>query len=116
MPPKKKVAKRKTSTRRRPVFMRGEGPRYTVHPQLGEGFFDSIGNFFKGAYDGVKKGVNFLRDSKIISGVSGMIGDPRAQAVSRISGQLGFGQPDIRSHMRTMGGRGGIPNVVQTTF
>ena len=46
----------------------------------------------KGIFDVVKKGINALRDTQLISKVAGMIPDPRAQKVAGVAGALGFGR------------------------
>ena len=45
-----------------------------------------------GFMDVVKKGINALRDTQLISKVAGMIPDPRAQKVAGVAGALGFGR------------------------
>lgn len=110
MPPKRKsVVKRKPSQRggaqsvgfRSTLAMRPIGPTGNAYAtidhlaprQTGSGFFDDV-------WSGIKSVGSFVKDNKLISTGLGLIGDPRAQAGSRIAGQLGFGKKKKRKTVR----------------
>lgn len=46
----------------------------------------------KGFLDVLKTGFNFLKDTKAISKIAGLIPDPRAKGVAAVAGGLGFGR------------------------
>ena len=53
------------------------------------------------------KGLNWIKDKKLISGGLGMVSDPRAQMLGRVAGLVGLGRRRVRSKTtRTMRGRG----------
>ena len=91
MPTKRKV-KRPTGikvygikSKKRPIMLGGARPMYHHHHQHGYGFFDSVGNFFKRAY-------NVVKNNKLISRVGSLIPHPAVQAAARVAGQLGLGR------------------------
>lgn len=66
------------------------------------------GGFFSGFTDLLSKGHDFLKNSKAISNISGLVPHPYAQALSGISGALGYGEnvPRKRGGAKRIKGRG----------
>ena len=93
MPPKKaKTAKPKGYTiRPHPMTGRGvkvnnkTGQMWEINPITGKGFWGSLWN-------GIKKGVGWLKDNKVISTVAKLIPHPAAQQVAGVAGAVGMGR------------------------
>ena len=98
MPPKKakKVTKKPKSYTIRPHPMTGRGVKvhnktgqmWEVDPITGKGFWGSLWN-------GIKKGVGWLKDNKVISTVAKLIPHPAAQQVAGVAGAVGMGRRPI---------------------
>ena len=98
MPPKKakKVTKKPKSYTIRPHPMTGRGVKvhnktsqmWQIHPITGKGFWGDL-------WSGIKKGVGWLKDNKVVSTVAKLIPHPAAQQVGAVAGQVGFGRPPI---------------------
>ena len=98
MPPKKtKMAKKKIVKRDaftvRPHPMTGMGVKvnnrtgqmWQIDPITGKGIWGDI-------WSGIKKGVGWLKDNKVISTVAKMIPHPIAQQVGSVAGTVGMGR------------------------
>ena len=53
--------------------------------QKGKGFFGDV-------FNGIKKGFNFLKDNKVISGVASLIPHPGAQGIAQGARLFGMGK------------------------
>ena len=53
--------------------------------QKGKGFFGDV-------FNGIKKGFNFLKDNKVISGVASMIPHPASQSIAQGARLFGMGK------------------------
>ena len=94
MPPKKakKVAKKSKGYTIRPHPITGMGVKvnklgqmWEINPITGKGFWGSLWN-------GIKKGVGWLKDNKVISTVAKLIPHPAAQQVGAVAGSVGMGR------------------------
>ena len=61
------------------------GQMWEIDPITGNGFWGSLWN-------GIKKGVGWLKDNKVISTVAKMIPHPIAQRVGSVAGTVGMGR------------------------
>ena len=98
MPPKKIVKKKKGKKASagftvRPHPMNGMGVKvnnktgqmWEIDPMTGKGFWGNL-------WSGIKKGVGWLKNNKVVSTVANLIPHPAAQKVGAIAGQVGFGR------------------------
>ena len=100
MPPKRKIVKRKTkkasdwTIHQDPMSGKGvkvnnrTGQMWQIDPMTGKGFWGDL-------WSGIKKGVGWLKDNKVVSTVANLIPHPAAQRVGGVAGQLGFGRRPI---------------------
>ena len=97
----RKAAPRKATVVKRTIIRKTTRRKTTKKGTMrGRGFKDSL-----------MTGLRFIKDNKVISGLTGMIPDGRAQTVSRLAGMVGLGRPrsglGVRSTTyRPMHGRG----------
>jgi len=102
MPPKKakkKIVKKvhkKDAFTVRPHPITGTGVKvnnrtnqmWQIDPITGKGFWGDL-------WSGIKKGVGWLKDNKVVSTVAKLIPHPAAQQVGAVAGQVGFGRRPI---------------------
>ena len=78
-----------------PVHHAGMGPHH-----------HSGGNIFHDAWNGIKKGANYIKDNKLISQGLSLIPHPKAQAAARIAKEVGLGK-----RKKGRGKRTDLPNM-----
>ena len=61
------------------------GKKYHFQNQHGEGFFGSL-------WDGIKKGFNFIKDKKLVSGIASLIPHPMSQGIAQGARLVGMGK------------------------
>ena len=100
MPPKRKIVKRKAkkapdyTVQIHPMSGKGvkvnnrTGQMWQIDPMTGKGFWGDL-------WSGIKKGVGWLKDNKVVSTVAKLIPHPAAQQVGAVAGQVGLGRRPI---------------------
>ena len=99
MPPKrivKRKAKKASTFTIRPHPMTGTGVKvnnktgqmWQIDPMTGKGFWGDL-------WSGIKKGVGWLKDNKVVSTVAKLIPHPAAQQVAGVAGAVGMGRRPI---------------------
>ena len=77
----------------RPVMLGGAKKKYIHHPQLGYGFFDSVGNFFKKTLPAAARAAGkYIKDKKLLSTITGLIPHPAAAVANGVFKQVGLGR------------------------
>ena len=61
------------------------GKKYHFQNQHGEGFFGTV-------RDAIKKGFNFIKDNKLVSGIASLIPHPAAQGIAQGARLVGMGK------------------------
>jgi len=99
MPPKRKVMRKAKKAagytiRTHPITGTGvkvnnkTGQMWQIDTMTGKGFWGDL-------WSGIKKGVGWLKDNKVVSTVAKLIPHPAAQQVGAVAGQVGFGRRPI---------------------
>ena len=68
-----------------PKRKRQTGGKVQLYNQHGEGFFGDL-------WKGIKKGFNFIKDKKLVSGIASLIPHPAAQGIAQGARLVGMGK------------------------